>query len=88
MDCFIYEHSARQAAGARQLAQHVQGRQSELLSCARRVHVVWAVAGTVESMLQCVGVFVPVAEDGQARQEALLASAKRGEVRLLWLLSG
>ena len=72
---------ARQAAGARQLAQRVQGRQSELLSCAWfwRYHF---------SVCACSVQCVAVAEDGQARRAALLASVKRGEVRLLPRLSG
>ena len=78
---------ARQAAMARQLAQRVQGRQSKLLSCA-----VWCApwCGLLAASLQgitpacCVG----VAEDGQARRGALLASAKRGEVRPLQRFSG
>lgn len=85
MDCFICEHrlDRRRARGNWPSA----GRAGRVSCC--RVGMVWAVAGRFEGITKaCVRRRVAVAEDGQARRAALLASVKRGEVRLLPRRSG
>jgi hypothetical protein len=80
MECFICEYRLdRRPARGNWPSACRAGR----VSCCR-VHDFGGITSACVCCVHCVA----VAEDGQARRAALLASVKRGEVRLLLRLSG